>query len=402
MNTNFPDSDLSRHLARKADQFDRLGGSPLELGQVLDRAGEIKRGRRMRATMVMAAVALAVAVPTALIATSGSELDKPVTPAKQVKVDTSPITLDGLKQGDAPEVGYVIDDKLIDGGDTVALDSRGGQVNEVAPMVGGYLVSIATGGDVIARFVDGNGKAAPEEWPISGGIAVSDDRRLAAFVEPDGTPIVVQDSGARSYELATVPRGTGFQIVGVGGPDCGRQAAEPGCVAWVESRGEKPEIWESTSSGDATPVWPEFRSVTAIADGSLVAGITQVKDDLTTCSAVAGFAQSRPRWTMCGRSPLAFSPDRSLLLAQPDGDGAGSSGLAVYDAEDGTLRLELQTRDDAFITRMIWEDNEHLLAVVGEGTQAAILRFGLDGSREYAVPPTATEPYETPFVLPSR
>ena len=75
--------------------------------------------------------------------------------------------------------------------------------------------------------------------------------------------------------------------------------------------------------------------------------------------------------------------------------------MAILDAATGDVVIDLPTMQDAFITHVAWEDDEHLLAVVGEGTQAAILRIGLDGSREYAVPPTATEPYETPFVLPS-
>src|SRR5690349_14034527 len=97
--------DLSTRLAHEADQFFTKGGAPLEIGQVLDRAGEIRRGRRMRATMLMAACLLAVAVPTALLATRGHET--PVQPAHQAKVDSSPLSLHGLDQGAGPFPGYL-------------------------------------------------------------------------------------------------------------------------------------------------------------------------------------------------------------------------------------------------------------------------------------------------------
>ena len=85
-----PHRDLGTRLDLRADDFDRLGGTELDLQQVLARAGEIKRGRRLRATMVMAACVLAIAVPT-LIASVGRGGDK-VQPAPPHQADSSPIT----------------------------------------------------------------------------------------------------------------------------------------------------------------------------------------------------------------------------------------------------------------------------------------------------------------------
>jgi hypothetical protein len=400
---NVPDSDLSRHLAHRADEFDRRGGSPLDISQVLDRAGEIKRGRRMRATMVMAAAVLAVAVPTALIATKGNT-DKPVPPAHHVKVNTSPLSIDGLKQGEAPRVGYVTNGTFKTPSEGVVdLGAGAGQVNEVAPVAGGYVVSFANGGgDVLAHFVDQSGKVGAQEWMVSGEIAVSADGNQAAFVQPDGTPVVVYDAGA-SVELPKIPRGSGFGAVAAFGPDCGAHLDFESCGAWVSARGAKPETWESWSSGTVRRIAPGLRWVTAVADGRLVAGVTEVHDDLSTCSAVQTFATHKTRWTTCGHQLGPFSPDGRRVLAQPDGDGLGPTGLLVYEADSGEEVFDLPVADQGYVRQMVWEDDTHVLATIYARAQWAVVRIGLDGSREYAVAPVAaTDDVESPFVLPSR
>ena len=70
------DRDLTTTLNRRADDFARLGGNDLDLSQVVSRAGEIRRGRRMRASMMMAAVVVAVAVPVG-ITVIGSDSNHP-------------------------------------------------------------------------------------------------------------------------------------------------------------------------------------------------------------------------------------------------------------------------------------------------------------------------------------
>src|SRR4051812_38812714 len=106
-------NDLNEHLTREADQFVRRGGTELDLAQVLDRAGEIRRGRRLRATLVMAACVLAIAVPTIVVAADhgspGHRTPDRPTPAHEVKKDVSPLELTGLDQGRPPAGGYAQD-----------------------------------------------------------------------------------------------------------------------------------------------------------------------------------------------------------------------------------------------------------------------------------------------------
>lgn len=386
--TNPTEHDLNTRLARKADRFFVEGGAPLDLSQVLDRAGEIKRGRRMQATVLMAACVLAVAVPTVLIATN-HEPSSTHLPAKHTKVDTSPVGLGDLEVGDLPRVGYLQSGSLHQDGYTYS--SKGAQYAELAEFARGAMVAERDeSGRLTAHALDGS-----TSWPMEGTFAGSADGNLVAFVQPDGTPVVVREDG-RNYELPRIPRGSGFTAVALSG-DC--ESSE--CTVWVNSAGRKPEVWMSTSGGLVTVTRPEMRRADDVLGGEVVAGMTSATDD-GSCSAVAKL-DLPATWSTCDYQLGSFAPNGHQLSAFPAYfDGAGSSELAVLDAGTGAPVLDLHTTQDAFISQTVWEDDSHLLAVVGEGPRAAILRIGVDGSREYAVPPTATEPYTSPFVLPSR
>ena len=401
MNTNVPDSDLSRHLAHRADEFDRRGGSPLDISQVLDRAGEIKRGRRMRATMVMAAAVLAVAVPTALIATKGNT-DKPVTPAHHVKVDTSPLSLESLDHGDPPRTGYVQDG--VWQGPTGDIGLHGGRVVDVAAMTKGLLVAISNDetGDLTARYFGVDKGTIAQTWPMEGGFVVSESGNAGAFVEPDGTPVVVFDEGRGIRELPKIPAGSGFDAVAVTGDTCAESGSGT-CEVLVTSHGKRPQTWVSTSTSFVGE-YEQMSNVVDLVDQRLVAGMTEVHDDLSTCSAVKGLDPPAVLWSTCEHRFDSFSPDGRLLLAMGSvGSGFGETQLAVLDAETGEPVLDLRTAGQGSIYDMVWEDDTHVIATVYEDGKWAVLRIGVNGHREYAIPPReAVDDIESPFVLPSR
>jgi hypothetical protein len=392
-------NDLTQHLARRADEFERQGGTPLHLDQVLDRAGEIRRGRRLRATLVMAAAVLAIALPVGIVSLDRGHRDE-VQPAPPSRVDRSALTLDGLGQGDAPAVAYLQSGALHKDGHTY-----GSRVEHVVGVAEAHHVTVLAArgadGNITARALDGR-----TSWPMSGDFTVSADGSLVAFVEPDGTPVVVTADGVRSdrrsYTLPRIPRGSGFDAVAVDGQAC-RTTGELPCRVWVRSTGAVPENWVSTSGGTAARALPGLRSVTDVDNtGTRAAGVVDVHQDLTTCSAVVEPARGRQTWATCDHRLLAFSPDGSRLLATASvGDGLGDTELAVLDAATGEVQLDLRTADRVVIGRMVWEDDSHVLATVFQDGRWAVLRIGLDGRREIAVPPVRG-PDESPFVLPSR
>lgn len=401
MNSTNHNPDLSRSLARHADQFARRGGSELEIDQVLARAGEIRRGRRMRATLVMAAVVAAIVVPVGIVSVGNdaSERPSPATPP-----DNSALTLDGLRTGAVPKIGFGLDHEWRGPDQTVDLSGLADKVVEVAPLESGLLVATQNtdSGELTANFVTPDGIITGEARPMDWGFAVSEDGNVGAFVQPDGTPVAIQDGGT-AYELPRIPRGSGFAAVAVTGEDCEPRAENTACSVWVASRGEKPETWVSSTSGEAVTARPDFLTVTDVLDGERVAGITDVSDS-GSCSAVAAFDREDPQWTTCEYRFLAYSPDGTRLLASAAyADGLGDTQLTILDAGSGEVELDLSTVQEATITQMVWEDDSHLLAKVYELGRWAILRIGLDGSREYAVAPvTGFEDVDSPFVLPAR
>lgn len=407
MNPTNHNPDLSRSLARHADQFARRGGSELEIDQVLARAGEIRRGRRMRATIVMAAVVAAIVVPVGIVSvgnggTNGTEQPGPAAPAR---VDDSPLTLDDLRQGDQPHTGYVSDDVFENGGLGVGLGALRDPVVEVAVLQDGLLVSTRNdSGELTATFVNTDGEVLGEPRPMDAGLAVSADGKVGVFVQPDGTPVAVQDGGRSRYELAQIPRGSGFSPVAVLGEDCEPRAENTACVVWVVSHGETQENWVTGTANEAVTARPGFRSVTDVRDGELIAGITEVNEDLTTCSAVTELDGETPAWSTCDHRLLAFSPSGDRVLAtETVGSGVGDPSMAVLASADGTVQLDLDVTEQGHIGRMVWEDDTHVLTTIYEKGRWAILRIGLDGSREYAVAPVPSDDdVSAPFVLPTR
>jgi hypothetical protein len=399
--------NLTGLLSLEAERFDRLGGSGLEIGQVLDRAGEIRRGRRMRASMLMAACVLAIAVPTVLVATRSSDGHHPVGPAHHAKLDTSPLTIDGLTQGDAPRVAYVQSGSLHQDG--VTYTSKGEKYVALAELPHGAMVAVRDdGGNVAAHALDGG-----TSWPMEGDFAVSTDSNLVAFVEPDGTPVVVSASGTgekrASYTLPRIPRGSGFDAVALTGTDC-KSPSDSVCAVWVNSKGRAPESWVSTPEG-ATPVQPAPGSpdmaqpsmwvLDDVLDSGARAGMTEATDT-GSCSEVES-SEGAALWSTCDQRFLSFAQDGSHLLASGAyADGLGDSQMAVLDARTGEVELDLRTVDRAFIHQMVWEDESHVLATVFQAGQWAVLRIGLDGEREYAVEPVPGEDVDSPFVLASR
>jgi hypothetical protein len=400
--TNPTDSDLNTRLAHEADAFFSRGGTALEIGQVLDRAGEIRRGRRMRATMLMAACVLAIVVPVGLVATRAHH-DKPVTPSHQTKADTSPLTLKGLERGAQPHDGYVTDGELHVGSGAIGLDAGKARVTAVARINGGVVVATRDeSGEQVAHIVDDQGGTSGKTWPIDGGFAVSDDGNVAAFVQPDGIPVVVQD-GTVFYKLPKIPQGSGFDAVAVIGEDC-QEAGPDTCSVLVTSHGEKPQSWVSSST-DYVGGHEQMSNVVDEFENKFLAGFTEITDT-GSCSVVKNVEHvesGTPTWTTCDHSFLTFSPEGGHLLATSAyGDGLGDTELAVLDTRTGAVQLDLTTADGAFISQMVWEDETHVLANVYQDGQWAVVRIGLDGDREYAVPPVAAiDDVESPFVLPS-
>ncbi|MCZ4499194.1 MAG: hypothetical protein JWQ74_1747 [Marmoricola sp.] len=405
---NTPEHDLSRTLARQADRYVENGGTGLELDRVLSRAGEIRRGRRMRASMVMAAVVLAVAVPVGISALGNDPTVRPPvgpagTPTAKT-TDVSPLSLDGLRVGGAPAHGYLYAGTL-HGPEGEQPLGKGGEPVQVARINGGFLVqrsALDVSNPDTASFIADDGSRASTSWPVgAGGFAVSPDRNVGAFVEPDGTVLAVQDGGSRFFEIGTVPVPDAASVtaVAVTGENCSGRSEEIGCTVYVTSTGENPQTWSISPNTPGRVVSNGQQRVVAVSADGLVAGYTSVTDDGSCSSVTDG---SDKVWNTCDHSLSAFSPSGKLLLAGPAyKSGAGDSELAVLDAVTGEPRLQLSASPDVIITAVTWEDDEHLIVNLLDGdAKAALVRVALDGSRELASPVVRpVDAYVSPYNL---
>jgi hypothetical protein len=402
--TNMGDNELTSTLARQAERFTATHGGDLSMDQVMARAGEIRRGRRMRASMVMAAVFLAAAVPVGItVLNPDSDSNKP-SPAAPPNTDA--LGLEDLKVGTDPRTGWVANRTLRDEGVSVRLDENV-QATYLARLDGGFLVG---GYDEQAQEMtatyyadDGSGGMS---WPTASGFAVSGDGRTGAFVQPDGTVIAVEADGGY-VDLGTVPgnAGSGYDALAISG-DCFSS-----CTAIVASTDQDPTVWSVDKAGSVTELNTGLQAVSDTF-GTAYAGTTRFnEDDLSTCSALVD--NGVERWTTCpdgkasGPRLSAFSPDgKHVLGTQSIGDGEGDNELVLFDAASGKQILSLDvaglgTEQQGVIRQMMWEDDTHVLALVRQGAEFAVIRVDLKGEREYALAPMKGVDYDTaPFTLP--
>lgn len=387
-----PEQDLSQTLARQADRL-AAHGAPLQFDQVVARAGEIRRGRRMRASMVMAAVVLAVAVPVGITALGENDpTRKPATPAATATTtpDTSEIGLGEYRGGKAPRSGYTLDGTLFHDGREIPIGAD--SVSYLVRINGGFLVGQTSASDGTAlRVIADDGNGTEQTWPFDGqGVAVSPDGSVAAFVDNDGTVIAVQDGGAQTYEVGTLPPGS-YATVAVSGSDCSQEASD--CSVWVVETDETSTTWRvSPLTGAVKGPVPAGLIDRDVAGNS----VRQVSYDGNTgraCSAYLNPDQVEV-WRSCEYRPQSFSPDGRYVLAnRSESDGIGYGALVVLKAADGSVALDLSTvrvsEDGPMVTlyESVWEDAGHLLTTVQEGDSYGVLRVALDGSREYAVEP---------------
>lgn len=398
------DNELTSTLAREAERFHATHHGDVSMERVLARAGEIRRGRRMRATMVMAAVVLAVAVPVGITALDQDPTAKKPTLAGQVNDD--PLTIKGLETGGQPATGWYAGGQLYGVGDPLPV-GKGTQVSYLAKLDDAFLVGRydEASQEMIASVID-HAKSSAKTWPLGSDFEVSADGRTGAFVQPDGTVIAVGSTGD-SVTVGNVSdgSGSGYDVLEIAG-DCADS-----CTVTVASEGEQPVVWLVDSEGGVAEQNTGLVSAADYFEGRY-AGISRFnEDDMSTCSAVT--ENGTEVWSTCpdgaasGKRLGAFSPDGKFLLGTYSiGSGEGESEFAILDASNGNVVLDLRvagfgTEKQGVILQPTWEDDSHVLALIREGNEFAVVRIGLDGEREYALAPEAGIDYDTaPFTLP--
>ncbi len=400
---NDPQNDLAATLQRQADRFAARGGAGLDFEQVVSRAGEIRRGRRMRATMAMAAVVVAVAVPVGITVVGNDPVVKDKTQVA-AKPDPSAIGLGDHERGAAPRAGYAYGDKLYGAGDPIPFGS-GRETSSVARIDGGFLVAQydpSGNGDQEASFVGDDGRTKGEVWSLASSFATSPDRKVGAFVDTDGRVLTVQDGGDNAYAVGQLPAGVGYQVEAVVGEDCSAGADASDCTVYAQVNQEKDpsqQVYAISPGKDAVPVFDGLLNVAGISTDGLVAGQVSYSGQ-GSCWAVRD-QDGTQLWKTCENSLFSFSPDGKYLLAGPAYmDGPGGGGLTILDARTGDNVADLETVPGAFVADPRWEDDTHVMVPVYDAATWAVLRVRIDGNREYATEKAPDDDtYVSPFKL---
>ncbi|HET8604461.1 MAG TPA: hypothetical protein VFM09_11070 [Marmoricola sp.] len=412
---------LEADLADEADRFEELGGRDLQLDEVLARAGRINRRRRTTTVLVAAAAAVALVAPAGvLLDRDGTSAPAPG-PANHPTAPASPTpdpqvhrigAFDALPRGARPATGYLAGDVWHGpDGSTWQPPATPWGVLDIAPLGDGFLVGTPSEelGQPTAMLVGADGTVV-HHWPMTGGFATSAGGHVVAFAQPDGTPVVVQDGGTKWYTMPRITQGTGFRAVAVLGEDCKEQVpGGGGCTVFVNTTGRHPKAWAATSHGIVDRAGQDLTGIGDVRSDGTLAGLTSYDEQtMSTCSKVE--PPHGPGWRTCANRFGMFSPDGSELLAtNAIGDGLGDTVIDLLDARTGdpVARYEVASgpTTTGAITGMRWEDDSHVLAIVFSDGRWAVLRVGLDGRVEVAVPPVrahGADPTVSPFRLPAR
>ncbi|HYH34749.1 MAG TPA: hypothetical protein VD814_06310 [Nocardioides sp.] len=390
-------NDLTTRLSRELhQQVDGWHDAPLTLESVRDRAGSIRRTRRLAAAGVTAAAVCAVAVPTALV---GADLtgrsDRDVAP-----VDTPSEAVDS----ENPVAESALDVPYLEGRELVLPDGTRARLPER------YQGGAVLGDDAFFGIrSDGGGNLFLDE--------LDDQLQVAASVPLDSPGLAVNaDSTAMTYSSGgeLVIRWEGGQASAgqqgpvqpvrlVGGPDCTESTAT--CTVFFNPSGADPTPQVATNFGAANGLPGDPVAVRDATEDGRAAVTTEV-DELapSSCSAVVDLGTGRQAFETCDHALSHFSPGGEHLSATFGySSGYGQGSLSILDATDGEEVLRYETADaETSIFDWTWEDADHLLAWEYSFTDGSwtVKRLGTDGTVEVALGPSTSGNDTEPAFIP--
>lgn len=383
-------NDLDRDLSRVfTEHADALGPGPLTFDDVRGRATSIRRRRRVAGGLAVAA-AVAVIVPTALIASKSANSDGPLpatndptatdtadptTAATPAPVQGRPHALDvsDLPTGAPP--GITI---LYRTGDDMFARATTGEA-EVRWGADGVLVNVGA-----TRF---------GPYPSSSGIARNAAGTAVAWATDEGEVMIWEDGTPEPTSLGTAGL-MGVQVEALTGD--GRVY-----VRGNEADGTPASLVVSRDGTEPVDAGDQIIQVRDADENGRVLGSTEITDS-GSCSSVLEGEQTL--LSTCDYQFDAFSPDGAYVLAsEPYHSGIGSSTIAVF-ATAGDLTAYRMNRGPElrFYNDAVWEDETHVLFSMYQDGAWSVVRMGVDGAMEYAVAPQQGDETDTPFRFETR
>jgi len=403
MNDTSLEDQVHDALQLAADSHQR---SPLTVGDVRTRARRIRRRRTITAGAAIAA-ALAITVPVGL-SLSGLGQRSGVQPATQppTTVITGTVRIDPRSAPTSDTLAVPLLDvdtpSLIADGEVTELPET---YDQLTPYLDGWIGVVNNEGAYSVRQLDADFQVVDEAVTASR-LAVSADGSRMAWAEHDSTRWYVVDvtaDGSREERRTPLPEGPVEAKVDVVG-----FASDTEVVVTQTDPADGALTTLRVDGSTVTPVPGFVRPWTASSATGVVAGVTRVLDDLSSCSAVID-AQTRtgtPPWATCDYTLAAFSPDGRYVVGLASYlDGNGSPTLAVLDAATGeaVIDYELIGPRNSIVginDRVAWEDADTLIVTMVSRDRQFVLRLGLDGTVErITAPGTELEPDRISLVV---
>jgi hypothetical protein len=382
---------LTHELRRRGDAFT---DSPLGFDAVRGQAVSIRRRRRV-ATGLAVAAAVAVIVPTAIVAAKNVNADG-IQPATQTPSVSTPstTTTTSATPGNQPKP-HALDVADLPTGAPPNLVYATKPDYRAFTMAGDHTVRVFDTGVVVSSETSDQ-TFGP--YPTSSPLARNADGTVVAWLTDNGDLMAWQDGRSQPLTIATTTL-QGAQLEALTGGDC----TTGDCVAWIRGNtaSGQPASERIDGTGAVSPVDPQGRiiQVRDADDQGRVLGSTEITDTGSCSSVIAG---ATTLLHTCDYTFDAFSPDGSLVLAsEPYHDGAGASVIATFTTAGDRLAYRVRTGQTmAMYQQAVWEDDTHVLFTAYQDGQWSIVRMdAVTGALETAVPPRPGSYDDCPFTL---
>ncbi len=345
---------------------------------------------------------LAGAAPSTTAARTSGDLDRRTT--------SVPLPVTGLPTGVAPKIAYARATKPAFLGGNFRLHRTDGSTSRLGFLALGQWSTTGRGVIGIAatevgpqlQRVDAHGRVVRHRFLKHAGLAVSPDHTIVSWLDDRGRPHDLEGRGSRELTLPRVAQGEGVGAVW-GAGTCQEQAPEGGgCTVFVNAARNR-GVFVSTSHGIVDRTGPMLHVADVNHEGRVTGLVSRATPARAACWGVFGPGGHRA-WQTCRYRLDTFTDGGRRVL--------GLHGQATWDSinrfaifrHDGSIARAYTFRPgpERSLNGLTWEDPTHLLGVLRVGGSWSIIRIGVDGTVEYAVPPVPAVNEFTPFALPVR
>lgn len=321
---------------------------------------------------------------------------------------TLPVT--GLPTGARPAIAYAFATKPAFLGGNFRVHRPSGAVSRIGFLALGQWSTMGRGVFGIAatevgpqlQRIDAHGRVVRKQFLTHFGLAISPDHSIVSWLDNRRRPHDLEGRGAREFTLPRVPRGDEVGAV-AGARTCKEQAPEGGgCTVFVNAARNR-GVFVSTSHGIVGRIGPMLHVTDVNQQGRVTGLVSRATTGHPACWGVFGPGGHRA-WKTCRYALDSFSDDgRRVLGEHRQAKWDSITRFAIF-RHDGSIARAYTFRPGPrrSLTRLTWEDSTHLLGVLRVGNTWSIVRVGVGGVVEYAVPPVAAVNEFTPFALPIR